>query len=140
MRNLWEICGLHSVSNLTAYIGLFLVAFGAATILQFQSEFYRLVQIAALCLIVVNLPGAAAAGQFSANHNCPSKTEPSYRYPISVHHAGCCSNLHCCQILAAPPCVDAHTLGPTAATPILNEPSPFLLVRAFHPPPKPQFS
>lgn len=38
VRNLWEICGLHSVSSLTAYIGLFLVAFGAATILPFQSE------------------------------------------------------------------------------------------------------
>lgn len=38
MWNLWEICGLHSVSSLTAYIGLFLVAFGAATVLPFQSE------------------------------------------------------------------------------------------------------
>lgn len=38
VRNLSEICGLHSVSNLTAYIGLFLVAFGAATVLPFQSE------------------------------------------------------------------------------------------------------
>jgi membrane protein YqaA with SNARE-associated domain len=38
VRYLSEICGLHSVRNLTAYIGLFLVAFGAATVLPFQSE------------------------------------------------------------------------------------------------------
>ncbi|MFT2215539.1 hypothetical protein ACLJYM_27585 [Rhizobium giardinii] len=101
---------------------------------------YRLVRIVALCVMVVNLHGAAAAGQFSANHNCPSITELDQRNPISVHHAGCCTNLHCCPILAEPPCADAHSVGPSAATPILNELLPFLLVRAFHPPPKPWFS
>jgi hypothetical protein len=101
---------------------------------------YRFARIVALCVMVVNLHGAAAAGQFSANHNCPSITEPGYRYPISVHHAGCCTNLHCCPILAEPPCADVHAVGLSAATPVLNEPLPFLLVRAFHPPPKSQRS
>lgn len=97
--------------------------------------FYRLVRIAALCLMVVNLHGAAV-GQFSAKHNCPSITEPGHSNPASVHHAGCCSNLHCCPILAEPPCADANAVVPRLVTPILNELSPFLLVRALHPPPK----
>jgi hypothetical protein len=101
---------------------------------------YRLARIVALCVMVANLHGAAVAGQFSANENCPTVEEFGHRHPISVHHAGCCANLHCCPILVEPPRADAHAVSSSAATPILNEPSPFLLVRAFHPPPKPQFS
>ena len=99
--------------------------------------FCRLFQIVILCLMVVNLGGPAAAGQFRGDRNCPSINGPSHPSPISVHHAGCCTNLHCCPILADPPCANAHAAGPSAATPILSEPSPFLLVRALHPPPKP---
>ena len=97
---------------------------------------YRCARIVALCVMMVNLHGVAVAGQFSANHNCPSVSESGHHAPTSVNHAGCCSNLHCCPILAGPPCADTHAVVPRPVTPIWNELSPFLLVRAFHPPPK----
>jgi len=97
---------------------------------------YRLARIVALCVMMVNLHGVAVAGQFSANHNCPSVSESGHRFPTSLYNADCCSNLHCCPILAEPPCEDAHAVVSRRVTPILNAPSPFLLVRAFHPPPK----
>lgn len=97
---------------------------------------YRLVRIAALCLVVVNLHGAAVAGPFKAAHDCPSVGEPGHSEPINLHHVGCCTNLHCCPIPAEPPCADTHAIVHIPVTPILPELSPFLLVRAFHPPPK----
>ncbi len=97
---------------------------------------YRLARIVALCVMMVSLHGPAAAGQFNANHNCSSVSESGHRAPTSVHHAGCCSNMHCCPILVEPPCADAHAVVPRPVTPILKGLSPFLLVRAFHPPPK----
>lgn len=94
----------------------------------------RVIRIAVLCFVVVNLHSAAAAA-FHAYRDCPSISEPGQVSPDSTHSASCSTRVQCCPVL-----VDL-SIGVQVApshlqTPLLDEVKPFLLVRTLYPPPK----
>ncbi|MDX0494092.1 hypothetical protein GOC53_28125 [Sinorhizobium medicae] len=101
---------------------------------------FRLLSIAVLCLMVANVHGGQAAGYLGTHRDCPSVTEPNKGSATLPHLGSCCGKMHCCPILADPPCEASNPIasGPTLA--LRNESLPFLLVRAIHPPPKHQLS
>lgn len=101
---------------------------------------FSLVRIAVLCVMVVNLHDVAMAGYHITYQDCPSVTEPDHSSPKSFHPGTCCTNIQCCPIPAELPCAGSHAAASRTVTPLLNEPSPFLLVRAVHPPPKRQLA
>lgn len=101
---------------------------------------FSLVRIAALCVMVGNLHDVAMAGYHITYQDCPSVTEPDQSSPKSSHPGTCCTSIQCCLVLAEPPCEASHPTASRTAPPLRSEPSPLLLVRAIHPPPKQHFS
>ncbi|MFC0808901.1 hypothetical protein ACFHWW_26255 [Ensifer sp. P24N7] len=99
----------------------------------------RFIRIAVLCFATVNLHGFAAAAHFQADHQCPSIVQTDHEGLQKTVHAGpCCPKVHCCPILEVP---SENMYGVSRTRPpLLAEAEPFLLVRALHPPPKPQLS
>lgn len=99
----------------------------------------RVIGIAVLCFVVVNLHSAAAAAAFHTDRHCPSISEPGQVSPDSTHSASCCTTVQCCPIL-----VDltlAAQVAPSLLqTPFIREAKPLLLVRALYPPPKVRLS
>lgn len=100
----------------------------------------RLIGIAVLCLMVVNLHGAAAAAAFHTDHHCPSVSEPGQVSPNTIHPANCCTKLQCCAVVADVTFANPQVAISHLRTPLMDEANPFLLVRALYPPPKPTFS
>jgi hypothetical protein len=101
---------------------------------------YRLIGIAVLCVMVVNLHATAVAEYLGPFHDCPTISEPDHGTPKSIHPGSCCTKTQCCPIPAQPPRENRHANVVRIATPLLTEPSPFLLVRTIHHPPKLQLS
>lgn len=99
---------------------------------------FSLIGIAVLCVMVVH--GMAMAGYHLTDQDCPSVTEQDSRSSKSFHPSTCCTSIQCCPICTEPPCAASHVAASRKVKPLLNQPSPFLLVRAFHPPPKRQLS
>ncbi|OAP35177.1 hypothetical protein AU381_25860 [Sinorhizobium glycinis] len=99
----------------------------------------RLIRIAVLCVMVLNLHGTALADYVGASHDCPTISEADHGTPISLQPGTCCTKTQCCPI-AAEPLRENRRAKVRIATPHLNEPTAFLLVRTIHHPPKLQLS
>jgi hypothetical protein len=100
---------------------------------------YRLIRVAVLCVMVLNLHGTALADVFGESHNCPTISEAEYGAPKSLHPGTCCTKTQCCPT-AAEPLRENRRAKVRIATPHLNEPTAFLLVWTIHHPPKLQLS
>lgn len=95
----------------------------------------HLIQVAVLCIAVVNMHDVAAAAYFDADHQCLSISQPGQGIPDGMHNGPSCTKTQCCPTLPEP----SSNHSRAAAEPRnrhIDETNPFLLVRALYPPPK----
>lgn len=59
----------------------------------------RVIGIAVLCFVVVNLHSAAAAAALHTDRHCPSVSEPGQVSPDGARSASSCTTVQCCPVL-----------------------------------------